>query len=205
MDVQMPEMDGFEATRIIRDPNSDVLDHTVPIVAMTANAMTGDREACLKAGMDDYISKPIDPQEFFRALERRFFVGLCEDQPNEKSVEIQSKTTENLSEPTIFDREEFLNRVGGNQTLFQELLDMFLKGMPIQLDGLKDALSNGDHHQAKLRAHSIKGMSANMGAHRIRNVALKAERQAGNGEMEALRQLVGELEHELAVFQSETE
>ena len=70
MDVQMPEMDGLEATRIVRDPQSGVLNHQVPIIAMTAHAMAGDQEICLAAGMNDYVSKPIQPQKFFEAIEK---------------------------------------------------------------------------------------------------------------------------------------
>jgi CheY-like chemotaxis protein len=71
MDVQMPEMDGLEATRVIRDPQSSVLNHRVPIIAMTAYAMTGDRELCLDAGMNDYVSKPIHPQKLLEAVEKQ--------------------------------------------------------------------------------------------------------------------------------------
>jgi len=70
MDVQMPEMDGYEATRVIRNPQSKVRNHEVPIIAMTANAMRGDRERCLEAGMDDYISKPIQPQKLIEVMTR---------------------------------------------------------------------------------------------------------------------------------------
>jgi signal transduction histidine kinase/ligand-binding sensor domain-containing protein/CheY-like chemotaxis protein len=76
MDVQMPGMDGYEATRIIRDPSSNVLDATIPIIAMTAHAMKGDRELCLEAGMDDYISKPVKREELFAAIERQLARGL---------------------------------------------------------------------------------------------------------------------------------
>jgi len=70
MDCQMPEMDGYQATRLVRDPGSGVRDGTVPIIALTANAMEGDREKCLAAGMDDYVAKPIQREELFAALER---------------------------------------------------------------------------------------------------------------------------------------
>jgi CheY-like chemotaxis protein len=70
MDIQMPAMDGYEATMMIRDPLSPVLDHNVPIIAMTANVLPGDREACLRSGMNDFISKPIRPGELSAMLER---------------------------------------------------------------------------------------------------------------------------------------
>jgi len=74
MDMQMPEMDGFEATRIIRNPESSILNHNVPIIAMTARAMKGDRELCLEAGMDDYIPKPIDPKRMFDTIEKNLLI-----------------------------------------------------------------------------------------------------------------------------------
>jgi CheY-like chemotaxis protein len=92
MDVQMPEMDGFEATSIIRNPNFKFLKKDVIIIAMTAHAMKGDREKCLKAGMDDYISKPIRPQELSRAIEHQLsspdpLRGLCarDDKRNDRA------------------------------------------------------------------------------------------------------------------------
>ena len=71
MDVQMPVLDRFEATRIIRDPDSNVLDHNIPIIAMTAHAMKGDTQRCLDAGMDDYTSKPVQPQEILKAIKKQ--------------------------------------------------------------------------------------------------------------------------------------
>jgi CheY-like chemotaxis protein len=70
MDIQMPEMDGFEATKLIRNPETEVLNHNVPIIAMTANALKGDRESCLAAGMDDYIAKPIRFEELLDVVKK---------------------------------------------------------------------------------------------------------------------------------------
>ncbi|MBW2027511.1 MAG: response regulator [Deltaproteobacteria bacterium] len=107
MDVQMPEMDGFEATSVIRDPGSKVLNHEVPVIAMTAHAMKGDRQRCLEAGMDDYVSKPVKPQELLEAIERQIFRSLQEE--------------EGLSEPKdrpdkeVFDRTALIERIGGDE------------------------------------------------------------------------------------------
>ncbi len=76
MDCQMPEMDGYEATRIIRDSKSSVRDHGIPIIAMTANAMKGDREKCLAVGMDDYIDKPINAEKFENMINGHLFDGV---------------------------------------------------------------------------------------------------------------------------------
>ena len=70
MDIQMPVMDGYEATKIIRDPDSNVLNHDVKIIALTAHAMKVDRDKCIEAGMDDYLSKPINPNEFYNIIEQ---------------------------------------------------------------------------------------------------------------------------------------
>ena len=77
MDVQMPEMDGLEATRQIRDPQSAVLNHGIPIIAMTAHAMQGDRERCLEAGMNDYVSKPVDPRALAEAIDKYLSQKPC--------------------------------------------------------------------------------------------------------------------------------
>jgi CheY-like chemotaxis protein len=76
MDVQMPEMDGFEATRRIRDTKSRVLNHDIPIIAMTAHAMQGDRELCMAAGMNEYTSKPIQPQDLFNKIEKFISINV---------------------------------------------------------------------------------------------------------------------------------
>ncbi|MEA3427639.1 MAG: response regulator [Thermodesulfobacteriota bacterium] len=84
MDVQMPEMDGFEATGIIRDPESKVCNHDVPVIAMTAHAMKGDRKRCIEAGMDDYVTKPVEPQQFLDAIERQIH-DLAPDETEQRS------------------------------------------------------------------------------------------------------------------------
>jgi len=95
MDVQMPEMDGFEATGIIRDPESKVCNHDVPVIAMTAHAMKGDRERCIEAGMDDYVTKPVEPQKFLDAIERQIQAlapDETEQRPEVREQRVLTKT-----------------------------------------------------------------------------------------------------------------
>jgi CheY-like chemotaxis protein len=100
MDVQMPEMDGLEATRTIRDPQSKVKDHNIPIIALTAHAMKGDRNMCVEAGMDDYISKPIQPQELLEIIERQIFAS------DSSKTRVAGKTA--LDEKEFFDKDTLL-------------------------------------------------------------------------------------------------
>ena len=84
MDCQMPEVDGYEATRIIRNENSSVRNHNIPIIAMTANAMNGDREKCLDTGMNDYVTKPVSMQVLADAIKRNLHDGI--EQPSSASL-----------------------------------------------------------------------------------------------------------------------
>ena len=114
MDVQMPEMDWFEATRIIREKEGD-RKHT-PIVAMTAHAMKGDRERCLAAGMDDYISKPIDPQKLSDVINT-----WTKTHQYQKPVSRQKKSTKKVqSKEPLIDFDAVLGRFGGDKEFFEE-------------------------------------------------------------------------------------
>lgn len=84
MDIQMPEMDGIEATKIIRNPESEVKNHNIPIIAMTAHALKGDRERMMNAGMDDYIAKPIRTKELAIVLERQLSVNITLGKPQKE-------------------------------------------------------------------------------------------------------------------------
>ena len=146
MDVQMPEMDGYEATSVIRDENSKVLKHDIPIIAMTAHAMKGDKEKCLDAGMDDYVSKPVRPDEIKAAIERQI-----------KKQKKDSTEKGKISPDTIFKKEEFLNRIGGDKELFNEILGMFLTDVEKYMSNLKSALEVEDLGKIEHHAHTIKG------------------------------------------------
>jgi len=163
MDVQMPGMDGFEATRQIRNPESGVKNRHIPIIAMTAHAMKGDREMCLNAGMNDYLSKPIDPNELAEVIVRW---TLSEKSTNEKSSE----------QARIFNADVLLKRLGGDTQFYDEIIDVFLQDVPKQIRTLEDAINQGDAIIVHRQAHTLNGASANIGAVGLEEVAFQLER-----------------------------
>ena len=167
MDVQMPEMDGLEATRAIRKKEGELGGH-IPIVAMTAHAMTGDRERCLEAGMDDYISKPIKPDTLFRVIEKW---GGSPQGKTEKAVPRPARGTS----PEVFDRTAAMKVVGGDEDLLREITTLFLEELPGSLDRIRKSMEQGDAAAMEQAAHSLKGSVANFGAERARRAAYALE------------------------------
>ena len=196
MDCQMPEMDGFEATRRIREPGAEVINGGIPIIAMTAFAMKGDRERCLAAGMDDYLSKPVQPDELAQVLDR----WLCGKRDPELGDGRRGGMTKppaaraGENPPPVFDRDAFLERVMGDGELAREVCGAFLRDMPVQIAGLAEAMARGDAKRTELLAHGIKGAAANMGAEALREAAFRIEKIAAGGSLQALSGPVDELE-----------
>lgn len=146
MDVQMPVMDGFEATKAIRDKEKLTGGH-LPIVAMTAHAMIGDKEKCLAVGMDGYVSKPINPNELSSVIENVF-----------KSTEEESRILlDEAQTQDIIDEKELLGRVGGDWGLLKELITLFLNDYPGLLDKIRQAESYGNMDEIRRIAHTLKG------------------------------------------------
>ncbi len=178
MDCQMPEMDGYEATRQIRSPGSAVRNRKVPVIAMTAHAMKGDRERCLEAGMDDYISKPVEPKVLAEVLER-----WVNRRRGEK--EAGSKGGPASATGMVFDQAAFLDRVSGDKELAREVLQLFLEDFPRQIEVLREALARSEAELVRRQAHTIKGASGNIGALALQGIALRFEK-AADGEAEGL-------------------
>ena len=152
MDVQMPEMDGFEATAAIRAHEQSHGGH-LPIIAMTAHAMKGDRERCLAAGMDGYVAKPLQAQELFEVVEG-FFRNAA---PVVKKLATQS-------EESPFDLADALRHVGGDKDLLKELLQLFAVECPQLLASIREAIDHSDAVLLRRAAHSLKGAVSNFGA-----------------------------------------
>lgn len=168
MDVQMPVMNGIEATRLIRAQEMASGKH-IPILAMTALAMKGDRERCLEAGMDGYLSKPVHPQELFQQL------NLILNHPSVDLEFILPTTPEPPTQPATFDREVFLDSVGGNELLAQRLVTQFVTDSPDLVAKLATAVLERDSAGVMHHAHSLKGAASIFRAGLVVEFALALE------------------------------
>jgi PAS domain S-box-containing protein len=186
MDVQMPEMDGFEATAVIRERERSTGSH-VPIVAITAHAMKGDRERCLDAGMDAYISKPVRADELFDLIE-----GM-----------IPRIAKHGLGMPPETEGAEVINwndaikHFEGDVDLLREIAEMFVEESPALVNQIKEALSKGDANQLERVAHTIKGSVGNFAARPALEAAKRVEQIGRDGNMTDAEDACKALEEEI--------
>jgi len=195
MDVQMPEMDGLKATKVIREIEKESGKH-VPIIAMTAHAMKGDKERCLEAGMDDYIPKPIQPQDVIDTIERW---TNSKDQQKETPQEENHKESSLTGEPMI-DLEAALPRFADDMEFFKEMVHEFLKYAPEQLKELIAAVKEGDTNKVERLAHSIKGAAGTLGIQKIADIALRIENMGLTSDLTGARAQLTKLENEINRF-----
>lgn len=230
MDVQMPNMDGYQATSIIRTIEENKTHHT-PIIAMTAHAMQGDRERCLAAGMDAYLSKPIDVRRMIRLVERvaarsrrasgrdrvPFIAhgndsngisksgsseGKGQPPPQESGIPELAETRtkrndrENTMSPSasgsspLFDKPSALERLGGDEQLFQELITYFCEDAETLIDNIRAASQKEDWPAVRVAAHSLKGLSANFSAFPATEASRQLEDAAAAGDGSRIRTLI---------------
>jgi HPt (histidine-containing phosphotransfer) domain-containing protein len=178
MDVQMPEMDGLEATGCIRECERSTGRH-IPILAMTAHAMKGDRERCLEAGMDGYLSKPIQVRELLGALAQI----LPEPAPPEEQA-----CEGNLDQPTtstadVFDAAAALERMEGDADLFGDLVRMFLEECPTHREAVRQAIEAGNASALAAAAHTVKGCMSVLCARAASEAAFALESMGCQGDL----------------------
>jgi PAS domain S-box-containing protein len=195
MDVQMPDMDGFAVTAAIRQRERDTGRH-LPIIAMTAHAMIGDRERCLTAGMDGYVAKPIQDQQLVQAL--------SDVVPADAGVPIAetAPAPPPAAPPTALDEQTILARVGGSHTALRQLAEVFREDAARLLDDLRVGLTQGNPRTVRVAAHTLKGMVSFFAAQQATGVALTLEKNAERGELTGAAELAERLTAEIAVLKS---
>jgi PAS domain S-box-containing protein len=203
MDIQMPEMDGIAATQMIRNETSDVLQHDIPIVAMTANAMKGDMDQYLQAGMNDYLSKPVEPRMLAEVLEKWLPFGkkqlAAADIAESLAVLPQSRSDHGND---IFDQKALTERLMGDHDTAWKIVHGFLGDIPKQITTLVAFIAREDFRSAQRQAHSIKGASANVGAQRLYAVAFEMEKAAGARDLPSLESNLPLLKQEFILLEA---
>jgi signal transduction histidine kinase/DNA-binding response OmpR family regulator len=207
MDCQMPRMDGFTATREIRKFEDG--GKRIPIIAMTAHAMKGDRERCLQAGMDDYLSKPIDPESVLEVL-RRWLPKAAGDAPPPDSrqafgpppaLSAPSAPSEDLDQLPVFDLKQAMWVTGGKMRMFKRVSMVFLQHMPDRVQELALAVNHEDTAEVSRLAHSIYGATASIGGRRLCQVAQELEQIARNGRLDDSQSLFESIQREFTQLQ----
>ncbi len=198
MDVQMPEMDGYEATAEIRRREGEGPNRRrTPIIAMTASAMQGDREKALSAGMDDYVAKPVKPEELDAALERWIPRSDEETLVSEEATEGAGASPDDSTEPLDPSVIEGLFELGGPE-LVAELSDLFLEDVPPRLEALREAIGSGDASSVGQVAHALKGSSGNMGSTRMASICAELEEVGVSEDLTKAPKLLDQLEAEFS-------
>ncbi|MBI3924816.1 MAG: response regulator [Armatimonadetes bacterium] len=193
MDVQMPTMDGLQATRAIRQLERET-GRRIAILALTAHALKGDREACLEAGMDAYLTKPIDEEALLRAMEAAVPASVLELRRREERT---SPPVAPAEEPA-YDAAALLARLGGKQANLSRVVGVFLASYPKQLELLNRAVQEQDHGTVQVSAHTLKGMLSNLAAGAASRLALELEEAARNREITHCGELLEPLRHEVS-------
>ena len=180
MDVQMPEMDGLQATAAIRQLEGTMGRPRTPIIAMTAYAAREDQDRCLAAGMDDYLSKPVKPAAILAALQRH--CGSAAHIETTPAPPQKTPTPSNSTTP-VYARDELLERLGGAEALIPKFIGMFRSGVIKHLEGLEGAVTTGNVNDVRIHSHTIKGSCGNIGAMQMRETAAAIETAAKTGDI----------------------
>jgi CheY-like chemotaxis protein/HPt (histidine-containing phosphotransfer) domain-containing protein len=189
MDVQMPRMDGIETTVAIRR-KEEISGERIPIVALTAHAMVGDRERCLKAGMDGYLIKPIQPATLLEAIERLHIVSRG-----------QSKSAR--ARKSVLDRAALLDRVDGDMQLLGEIAKLFMQECGPLMASAREAMNTGNASRFAYDVHTLRGMFRNLSAIAAQEAAGKLEELDLVKDREKVEEVIALLEQEAQAFKAE--
>ena len=174
MDIHMPVMDGFEATSLIREKEGSK--RHIPIVAMTALAMQGDREKCLAAGMDEYIAKPIRSAAMMEAL-----LKILAPERTRVIKEVQEMIEPQPEEDMVLNPRNLLDISGHDLDIIEALIKEFQKDAPIYLEELKAAIKGEDQDRIYKKSHRLQGLAANAGGERVRAILIEIENKTRQG------------------------
>ena len=213
MDCQMPVMDGFEATRRIRENEKNQSLAHVPIIAMTGNAFDSDKQKCFEAGMDDFISKPVEPENLARKISSNLTDMKIDhdDSPDghKEKIEFSKTDTEKKASgaPTppvetdlCYDREKLLERFGGDSETVEIILDSFFQEAPEFFEKIGNAIDNKDMEDVRSNSHALKGAAANVNAEVLKKAALEMETHAKNGNPDSFVENYQRLQNEYKKF-----
>jgi len=189
----MPEMSGFEATAAIRKREIQT-GHHIPIVAMTAHVMKGDRERCLLAGMDHYIPKPIQARQLYEVINQLSRRGREEMAASVFPAADRARTGE---PETLVDLDTALERFGGDRQLLESVLELFLEECPSRIAHLRTAVLQRDAKSLEFASHTLRGLIGNFGAATACELALKLELMAREGNLVESEAVTMALEAEL--------
>lgn len=207
MDCQMPGLDGYETTSLIRSANVAVIRNDMPIIAMTANALEGDREKCLEAGMNDYISKPIELSLLVSLVEK--WLPPASSSPGSEQpvrrpdVQIHSPAAAEASELPVFNEADYLRRNLDDRLLAKDVLNIFVKSTPGYLDILRESLAEGDAVGVRKQAHAVKGACSTVGAEQMWETALRLEQAGKLGDLMSAAALSEQLQKDYKRLEDE--
>lgn len=202
MDVQMPEMSGVEATQAIRESDGRRYDRHIPIIALTAYAMKGDRERLLDAGMDDYVSKPVDMHALSDAI-FRCMEGRRKETPVRPAVKVCSMATPEHC--VRLDMDALEKRFAGNQELSKDILDLFLEEALAKLDQLDEGVRERDAKGLAMALHSITNIASHVLAMDVVETSRRLEKLCHRGELDAVIPRIDELRGTFEVLVDEVE
>jgi two-component system, sensor histidine kinase and response regulator len=191
----MPEMDGYEAARKIRDARTGTRNPSIPIIAFTADAISGDRDKCLAAGMSDYLAKPVEPRQLSEILEK--WLNSIAAGGGSHEIGQSPANTE-----VIFNREELLARLMGDEKLAHMVVAGFLNDAPAQLRSLRQKIDKGDANGVRMQAHTLKGASATVSAEALSALCREVQDAAAAKDLIRAATLLRQLEEQFELLKT---